>query len=163
MSEILLVCLMVLVVIGNTSGRWTKKSEEDTKDFKNEKENMKEVSAHRQENNWNKRFTTTTSTSTMPPTTTTKFIQYLTAIDEIEQIKEEMRKERKESIKELEDEMNEMKKEMRVTISYTVNKIRNERKIELKKNQKESTNKLINLCHAITPQWEGFQYNDTED
>ena len=76
MSEILLVCLMVLVVIGNTSGRWTKKSEEDPKDLKNEKENMKEVFAHWQENSQNKRFTTTTSTSTMPPTTpTTKIPQ----------------------------------------------------------------------------------------
>ena len=149
MSEILLVCLMVLVVIGNTSGRWTKKSEEDPKDFKNEKENMKEVSAHRQENNWNKRFTTTTSTSTMPPTTTTKFIQYLTAIDEIEQIKEEMRKERKESFKELEDEMNEIKKEMRVRIFNRVVHMSNERKIELEKNQKESKKKLLNLCDAI--------------
>ena len=46
MSEILLVCLIVLVVIGNTSGRWTKKSEEDPKDLKNEKENMKEFFAH---------------------------------------------------------------------------------------------------------------------
>ena len=103
MSEILLVCLMVLVVIGNTSGRWTKKSEEDPKDL--EKENMKEVSAHRQENNWNKRFTTTTSTSTMPPTTTPKKIQLNTAIDEREEIKKEMRKERKESIEQLRNVM----------------------------------------------------------
>ena len=49
---------MVLVVIGNTSGRWTKKSEEDPKDLKDEKENMKEVLAHWQENISNKRYTT---------------------------------------------------------------------------------------------------------
>ena len=60
MSEILLVCLIVLVVIGNTSGRWTKKSEEDSKDLKDEKENMKEVFAHWQENISNKIYTTTT-------------------------------------------------------------------------------------------------------
>ena len=66
MNEILHLCLMVLVVIGNTSGRWTRKSE-DAKDLKDEKENMKEVFAHWQENISNKIYTTTTSTSTMPP------------------------------------------------------------------------------------------------
>ena len=97
MSEILLACLMVLVIIGNTSGGWTKKCEKDPKDLENDKENMKEVSAHWQENNRNKRYKTTTSTSTMPPTTK---IQLMNAIEEIEKMKEEMRKERKESIKE---------------------------------------------------------------
>ena len=66
---------MVHVVMGNTSEHWTKKSEEGPKDLKDEKENMKEVFAHWQENMQNKRFTTTTSTSTMPPTTTTKIPQ----------------------------------------------------------------------------------------
>ena len=74
MKEVLLLCLMVLVVMGNNSGRWTKKSEEDPKDLKDEKENMKEVLAHWQENISNKRFTTTTSTSTMPPTTSSATI-----------------------------------------------------------------------------------------
>ena len=70
MNEILHLCLMVLVVISNTSGRWTRKSE-DAKDLKDKKENMKEVFAHWQENISNKIYTTTTSTSTMPPTTST--------------------------------------------------------------------------------------------
>ena len=73
MNEILHFCLMVLVVIGNTSGRWTRKSE-DAKDLKDEKENMKEVFAHWQENISNKIYTTTTSTSTMPPTTSSATI-----------------------------------------------------------------------------------------
>ena len=118
MSELLLVCLMVLVVIGNTSGRWTKKSEEDPKDLKNEKENMKEAFGHWRENKHNKRYITTTSTSTMPPTTkTTKipetpdkdFEELMKAIEEmkdkVKEIKEEMRKERKDEMQKIKEEV----------------------------------------------------------
>ena len=87
MKEVLLLCLMVLVVMGNNSGRWTKKSEEDPKDLKDEKENMKEYIS-------NKIYTTTTSTSTMPPTTSTSKMPEIK--DEMKELKEEMRKERKE-------------------------------------------------------------------
>ena len=122
MSEILLVCLMVLVVIGNTSGRWTKKSEEDPKDLKNEKENIKEVFAHWQENNQNKRFTTTTSTSTMPPTTSTSTMPPTTTTNN--------NKEVMKAIEELKDE------------------IRKERKVEMEKNKQDSIKTLIYFCRV---------------
>ena len=119
MSEILLVCLMVLVVIGNTSGRSTKKSEEEPKDLKNKKENMKEVFAHWQENKQNKRFTTTTSTSTMPPTTpttpTTKIPETTIGKDISKLMKameDKMMKERKEEFMELKDEIKQTKVEL---------------------------------------------------
>ena len=132
MSEILLMCLMVLVVISNTSGHWTKKSEEDPKDLKNEKENMKELFAHWQENNQNKRFTTTTSTSTMPPTTsttTTKILQTTKDPKFIELMKR---------IEEMEDEMKERNKE-----------IGKEREEELERIKQDNTKKFINLCTFI--------------
>ena len=101
MNEILHLCLMVLVVISNTSGRWTRKSEEDPKDLKDEKENMKEVFAHWQEYISNKIYTTTTSTSTMPPTTSTSTMPPTTTTNNhkevmkaIEELKDEIRKER---------------------------------------------------------------------
>ena len=116
MSEILLVCLMVLVVIGNTSGRSTKKSEEEPKDLKNKKENMKEVFAHWQENKQNKRFTTTTSTSTMPPTTPTTKIPETTIGKDISKLmkamEDKMMKERKEEFMELKDEIKQTKVEL---------------------------------------------------
>ena len=118
MNEILLLCLMVLVVVGNTSGRWTKKSEEDPKDLKNEKENMKEVFAHRQENI--KIYTTTTSTSTMPPTTSTMPPTTTTNNN----------KEVMEAIEELKDE------------------IRKERKVEMEKNKQDRIKTLIYLCRV---------------
>ena len=114
MNEILLLCLMVLVVVGNTSGRWTKKSEEDSKDLKDE--NMKEVFAHRQENI--KIYTTTTSTSTMPPTTSTSTMPPTTTTNNhkevmkaIEELKDEIRKERK-------DEMEKNKQDRIKTLIY---------------------------------------------
>ena len=120
MNEILLLCLMVLVVVGNTSGRWTKKSEEDSKDLKDEKENMKEVFAHRQENI--KIYTTTTSTSTMPPTTSTSTMPPTTTINN--------NKEVMEAIEELKDE------------------IRKERKVEMEKNKQDRIKTLIYLCRV---------------
>ena len=83
MNEILLLCLMVLVVIGTTSGRWTRKSEEDPKDLKDEKENMKEYISK-------KIYTTTTSTSTMPPTTSTSKMPEIK--DEMKELKEDLLK-----------------------------------------------------------------------
>ena len=120
MNEILLLCLMVLVVVGNTSGRWTKKSEEDSKDLKDEKENMKEVFAHRQENI--KIYTTTTSTSTMPPTTSTSTMPPTTTTNN--------NKEVMEAIEELKDE------------------IRKERKVEMEKNKQDRIKTLIYLCRV---------------
>ena len=146
MSEVLLMCLMVLVVISNTSGHWTKKSEEDPKDLKNEKENMKEVFAHWQENSQNKRFTTTTSTSTMPPTTTPKKIQLNTAIDEREEIKKEMRKERKESIEQL---RNIMSKRAYHEMRKIKEEMRKERKEELEKNKKEMVKYVLCVLYTI--------------
>ena len=122
MNEILLLCLMVLVVIGNTSGRWTKKSEEFSKDLKEEKENMKEFFAHRQENISNIRYTTTTSTSTMPPTTSTSTMPTTTTTNN--------NKEVMEAIEELKDE------------------IRNERKVEMEKNKQDRIKTLIYLCRV---------------
>ena len=122
MSEILLVCLMVLVVIGNTSGRWTKKSEEFSKDLKEEKENMKEFFAHRQENISNIRYTTTTSTSTMPPTTSTSTMPPTTTTNN--------NKEVMKAIEELKDE------------------IRKDRKVEMEKNKQDSIKTLIYFCRV---------------
>ena len=122
MNEILLLCLMVLVVIGNTSGRWTKKSEEFSKDLKEEKENMKEFFAHQQENISNIRYTTTTSTSTMPPTTSTSTMPPKTTTNN--------NKEVMKAIEELKDE------------------IRKDRKVEMEKNKQDSIKTLIYFCRV---------------
>ena len=132
MNEILLLCLMVLVVVGNTSGRWTKKSEEDSKDLKDEKENMKEVFAHWQENISNKIYTTTTSTSTMPPTTSTSTMPPTTTTNN--------NKEFIEAIEELKDEMKEIKGEMTKEI-----------KEELKKNSQDILKKMREFWPESTP------------
>ena len=112
---------MVLVVISNTSWRWTRKSE-DAKDLKDEKENMKEVFAHWQENISNKIYTTTTSTSTMPPTTSTSTMSPTTTTNN--------HKEVIKAIEELKDE------------------IRKERKVEMEKNKQDRIKTLIYLCRV---------------
>ena len=112
---------MVLVVSSNTSGRWTRKSEEDPKDLKDEKENMKEVFSHWQENISNKIYKTTTSTSTMPPTTSTSTMPLTTTTNNnkevIEAIEEhnrvEMGQMKKEIIEELEKNKEDILKKMR--------------------------------------------------
>ena len=134
MNEILLLCLMVLVVIGNTSGRWTTKSEEDSKYLKDEKENMKEVFAHWQEDISNIRYyTTTTSTSTMPPTTSTSTMPPTTTTNN--------NKEVMKAIEELKDE------------------IRKERKVEMEKNKQDSIKTLIYFCrvHALFSRHDGYE------
>ena len=132
MNEILLLCLMVLVVVGNTSGRWTKKSEEDSKDLKDEKENMKEVFSDWQEYISNKIYTTTTSTSTMPPTTSTSTMPLTTTTNN--------NKEFIEAIEELKDEMKEIKGEMTKEI-----------KEELKKNSQDMLKKMREWRPESTP------------
>ena len=137
MKEVLLLCLMVLVVMGNNSGRWTKKSEEDPKDLKDEKENMKEVLAHWQENISNKRFTTTTSTSTMPPTTSSVAMPRTTTEELIELLKEGM--------KIIRDEMKEIKEEMK----NIKEEVRKEIKEEWEKNKQDSTLETICFCKYL--------------
>ena len=126
MNEILHLCLMVLLVTGNTSGRSTRKSEGDATDLKYEKENMKEVFAHWQEDISNIRYyTTTTSTSTMPPTTSTSTMPPKTTTNN--------NKEVMKAIEELKDE------------------IRKDRKVEMEKNKQDSIKTLIYFCrvHAL--------------
>ena len=123
MNEILHLCLMVLLVTGNTSGRSTRKSEGDATDLKYEKENMKEVFSDWQEYISNKIYTTTTSTSTMPPTTSTSTMPPTTTTNN--------NKEFIEAIEELKDEMKEIKGEMTKEI-----------KEELKKNSQDILKKM---------------------
>ena len=91
MNKILFLCLVL--TLSNTSARWTKESEEVTKDLKDEKENLKEAFSQWKENIAKRH--TTTSTSTTPPTTTNND-ELIEAIGEIkEELKNEI-KERKE-------------------------------------------------------------------
>ena len=143
MNRILILCLLVLVVIGNTSEGWTKKSEEVPKDLKDEKENMKEVLAHWQENISNKRYTTTTSTSTMPPTTSSSTMPRTITEELIELLKHGMniiKDEMKEIKEELKDEMKEIKGEMTKEI-----------KEELKKNSQDILKKMREFWPESTP------------
>ena len=147
MKEVLLLCLMVLVIMGNNSGRWTKKTEEDPKDLKDKKENMKEVFAHWQEYISNKIYTTTTSTSTMPPTTSTSTMPPTTTtnnnkefIEAIEELKDEMKEVKGEIKEELKDEMKEIKGEMTKEI-----------KEELKKNSQDMLKKMREWRPESTP------------
>ena len=137
MNEILLLCLMVLVVIGTTSGRWTRKSEEDPKDLKDEKENMKEVFAHWQDNIINKKYTTTTSTSTMPPTTP-KITMPKTITEQLFELLRDEMKEIKDEMKEIKEEMKKIKEEVRKEI-----------KEEWEKNKQDSTLETICFCKYL--------------
>ena len=137
MNRILILCLLVLVVIGNTSEGWTKKSEEVPKDLKDEKENMKEVLAHWQENISNKKYTTTTSTSTMPPTTSSSTMPRTITEELIELLKHGMNI-IKDEMKEIKEEMKKIKEE-----------VRKERKAELEKNNQDSTNEILCFCKYL--------------
>ena len=137
MKDVLLLCLMVYVVMGNTFEHWTKKSEEDPKDLKDEKENMKEVFAHLQENIINKKYTTTTSTSTMPPTTP-KITMPKTITEQLFELLRDEMKEIKDEMKEIKEEMKKIKEEVRKEIQE-----------EWEKNKQDSTRKILSFCKFL--------------
>ena len=96
MNKILSLCLVL--TLSNTSARWTKESEEVTKDLKDEKENLKEAFSQWKENIAKRHTTTSTST-------TTNNDEFMEAI-------EELKNEMKEIKQELKNEMKEMKKDL---------------------------------------------------